>query len=98
MLSRTTMEYRMKALALVLFILFLFFISPASVESFNGVNSINFLRKNVKYGVEESRGRRKMVVEIEAILDYDNAGPNTKHDPKGKKTGGGGGSGGGKNP
>lgn len=50
----------------------------------------------MKYGVEESRGRRKMVVEIEAILDYDNAGPNTKHDPKGKKTGGGGGSG--KNP
>lgn len=48
----------------------------------------------MKYGVEESRGSRKMVVEIEAMLDYDNAGPNTKHDPKGKKGGGGNG----KNP
>nr|GMC66924.1 hypothetical protein Saspl_019698 [Ipomoea batatas] len=34
-------------------------------------------------------GNGRKMVELEAVLDYDYAGPNTKHDPRGRKGGNG---------
>lgn len=33
---------------------------------------------------------RKLIIVPEAVLDYDDAGPNRRHDPRGRKPGNGG--------
>lgn len=33
------------------------------------------------------RENPRKLLQLDTVLDYDNAGPNTKHDPRGKKGG-----------
>ncbi|KAF3618245.1 hypothetical protein FXO38_33543 [Capsicum annuum] len=49
-----------------------------------GVNRTYKLHKHV------IRENPRKLLQLDAVLDYDNAGPNTKHDPRGKKGGGSG--------
>lgn len=39
--------------------------------------------------IQNKGGNGRKMVELEAVLDYDYAGPNTKHDPRGRKGGNG---------
>uniref|UniRef100_K4C5Y8 Uncharacterized protein n=1 Tax=Solanum lycopersicum TaxID=4081 RepID=K4C5Y8_SOLLC len=64
--------------ALILLLLFLIFFSSGHVE---GVNRAYKLHKHVI-----GENPRKLL-QLDTVLDYDNAGPNTKHDPRGKKGG-----------
>ncbi|KAG5600754.1 hypothetical protein H5410_032124 [Solanum commersonii] len=65
--------------ALVLLLLFLIFVS--SGDHVEGVNRTYKLHKHVM------RENPRKLLQLDAVLDYDNAGPNTKHDPRGKKGG-----------
>ncbi|KAK4351002.1 hypothetical protein RND71_030315 [Anisodus tanguticus] len=70
-----------KAFAFLLLLLFLIFVSSGTVEGLgNGANHIYKLQK--KNGVKEIP--RKLMV-LDAVLDYDYAGPNSRHDPSRKR-------------
>ncbi|KAM3233593.1 hypothetical protein BC332_15502 [Capsicum chinense] len=70
---------------LILLLLFLIFVSSGPVEGLAyGVNRTYKLHKHV------IRENPRKLLQLDAVLDYDNAGPNTKHDPRGKKGGGSG--------
>ncbi|PHT46153.1 hypothetical protein CQW23_15311 [Capsicum baccatum] len=66
---------------LILLLLFLIFVSSGLAY---GVNRTYKLHKHV------IRENPRKLLQLDAVLDYDNAGPNTKHDPRGKKGGGSG--------
>ncbi|KAL3524426.1 hypothetical protein ACH5RR_017260 [Cinchona calisaya] len=71
--------------SILLFLLLLNLLASAKVEGFsNGMNHTYSLDKD---GI--LRNNRKVMV-VDAVLDYDYAGPNPKHDQRGKKSGGGG--------
>ncbi|XP_009784184.1 uncharacterized protein [Nicotiana sylvestris] len=70
-----------KAFLLFVF-LYLIFVSSGTVEGLgNGVNRIYKFQKN---GIREIP--RKLMM-LDAVLDYDYAGPNPRHEP-GRKRGG----------
>ncbi|CAN4102346.1 unnamed protein product [Withania somnifera] len=78
------MRPRIKALILLL-LLFLIFVFTGPAEGFAyGMNRTSKFHKHV------IRENPRKLLQLEAVLDYDNAGPNTKHDPRGKKGSGGG--------
>ncbi|KAK6794652.1 hypothetical protein RDI58_008105 [Solanum bulbocastanum] len=68
--------------AFILFILFLIFVSSGTVEGSLG-NGINRIHKSQKRMREIPR---KLMV-VDAVLDYDYAGPNPRHDPTRKRGG-----------
>nr|GMC62916.1 uncharacterized protein LOC108225580 [Ipomoea batatas]GMC64725.1 uncharacterized protein LOC108225580 [Ipomoea batatas] len=85
------MIFRMKPSPLP-FLVLLLFLSPGTLEGFrNGVmmNSFYMLHKQNIQNKGGVGGNGRKMVELEAVLDYDYAGPNTKHDPRGRKGGNG---------
>ncbi|KAG5617289.1 hypothetical protein H5410_017113 [Solanum commersonii] len=68
--------------AFILFILFLIFVSSGTVEGSlgNGLNHIHKFQKRMR------EIPRKLIV-VDAVLDYDYAGPNPRHDPTRKRGG-----------
>ncbi|KAL7147325.1 hypothetical protein ABFS83_06G099800 [Erythranthe nasuta] len=84
------MNPRIKLCSVVIFLLLIFLY--AGTNEFSGISSKNPLRSFHKV---RSETHSRKLMGFEALLDYDYAGPNPKHDPRGKKGGGGGGS---KNP
>ncbi|PIN27107.1 hypothetical protein CDL12_00132 [Handroanthus impetiginosus] len=74
------MNPRMKGCLVFLFLLFIF-LSAGMMEGF-GVG-MNPLQK----GRIGSNSRKLMG--LDSMLDYDYAGPNPKHDPRGRRGGGG---------
>ncbi|CAK9151587.1 unnamed protein product [Ilex paraguariensis] len=71
---------------LSVFLILLIYSSAGTVKGFDdGVNTISSIHKG---GVRLNS--RKLLVH-ESVLDYDDAGANTKHDPRKGKPGGGGG-------
>ncbi|KAK4366027.1 hypothetical protein RND71_013907 [Anisodus tanguticus] len=79
------MRPRIKAFILLL-LLFLIFVSSGTVEGL--ANDANRAHKLYKHVIIRENPRK--LLQLDAVLDYDNAGPNTKHDPRGKKDGGSG--------
>ncbi|MCD7448655.1 hypothetical protein HAX54_045303 [Datura stramonium] len=67
--------------AFVLLVLFLIFVSSGTVERLgNGINRIHKFQKKMR------EIPRKLMV-LDAMLDYDYAGPNPRHDPSRKRGG-----------
>ncbi|CAN4085688.1 unnamed protein product [Withania somnifera] len=62
--------------AFLLLVLFVIFVSSSTVEGLgNGVNRIHKFQKKMR------EIPRKLMV-VDAMLDYDYAGPNPRHDPR----------------
>ncbi|XP_055827923.1 uncharacterized protein LOC129896121 isoform X2 [Solanum dulcamara] len=70
--------------AFILLVLFLIFVSSGTVEGSlgNGVNRIHKFHK-----VLEMREVPRKLMAVDAMLDYDYAGPNPRHDPTRKRGG-----------
>ncbi|XP_027110035.1 uncharacterized protein LOC113762795 [Coffea eugenioides] len=72
--------------SLLVYLLILNLLSSGKVEGFS--NGVNHMYSADKDGVVIGNNRKVQVLDV--ALDYDYAGPNPKHDPRGKKPGGGG--------
>ncbi|WOG90881.1 hypothetical protein DCAR_0310127 [Daucus carota subsp. sativus] len=81
------MVSRIKTSLLVLLVVLSFYLSSGTVDGFsNGAKLINSLRQDGSLRVNLSS--RKLL--SHDVSDYDEAGANTKHDPRGRRGGGGG--------
>ncbi|PIN21420.1 hypothetical protein CDL12_05893 [Handroanthus impetiginosus] len=77
------MNPRMKCSLLVFLLLSMFLYAGAFEFSSTGMNHFPLFHK-----VKVQEKSRKLLG-LDAMLDYEDAGPNKNHDPRGKKGGGG---------
>ncbi|KAL9163093.1 hypothetical protein ABFS82_06G019300 [Erythranthe guttata] len=85
------MSTRIKGSLVFLFFLLMFLLSSGIINLYGvGTNPLHLLPEG------EVRAKTRKLMGFVQVLDYDYAGPNPKHDPRGKRGGGGGG--GSKNP
>ncbi|KAI3471232.1 hypothetical protein Pfo_027895 [Paulownia fortunei] len=77
------MNPRIKCSLLIFLLLFMFLYAGTIECSGMGMNPLRSLYKG---GIQANS---RKLLEFNAVLDYDYAGPNPKHDPRGKKGGGG---------
>ncbi|CAA2980193.1 Hypothetical predicted protein [Olea europaea subsp. europaea] len=87
----TAMSLRIKISLLVSLFLLLFLLSPGTSQGFGiGVNKVDLLHEGWRPGTLHVHANPRKLLKVDASLDYDYAGPNPKHDSRGRR--------GGKNP
>ncbi|KAL0304428.1 UNVERIFIED_CONTAM: hypothetical protein Sradi_6310900 [Sesamum radiatum] len=80
------MNPRTKASLGISLLLFMMLISAGMIEA-SGIGTIPLHSLHKAGGVIRANSRK--LLGLDAVLDYDYAGPNPKHDPRGRRGGGG---------
>ncbi|KAG6412769.1 hypothetical protein SASPL_125456 [Salvia splendens] len=72
------MNARTKSLAMLLLLMFL---------SAGAAKGSNYIKTNHLFHKGEMGANSRKLLGIDIVLDYDDAGPNVKHDPRGRRGG-----------